>query len=250
MLLLLITLLSYFGSSSYIFEIFSHFKPQYLFLFLLSIGFFALFYQHKQLRKWLLISIIGFGLNALAIFPLYLPSKATVSTQAEPRQFSILLANVLSSNQSKQKFIQLIQEKQADFVVVLEGDTFWANALQEIRLDYPYQSVIPRNDNFGIALYSKHSLTNIHKVDFAKNDIPSITAVSHIGRQELQIIATHPFPPMNESFAQQQKSHFKALAEYIKKSKKSTVVAGDLNTAFWSSAYKNLIASSSLIEEK
>jgi len=49
---------------------------------------------------------------------------------------------------------------------------------------------------------------------------------------------------MNESFAQQQKSHFKALAEYIKKSKKSTVVAGDLNTAFWSSAYKNLIASS------
>ncbi len=246
LLLLLITLLSYFGSSSYIFEIFSHFKQQYLFLFLLSIGFFALFYRREQPRKWLLISLIGFSFNALAIFPLYLPSKVTASTQTESQQFSVLLANVLSSNQSKQKFVKLIQKKQADFVIALEIDRLWANALQEISSDYPYKIVIPRNDNFGIALYSKHSLTNIHKLDFAKNNIPSIASVAHIAGKEVQIIATHPFPPFTRSFAQQQKSHFRALSKYIKKSKSATVIVGDLNTAFWSSAYKDLIELSAL----
>jgi endonuclease/exonuclease/phosphatase (EEP) superfamily protein YafD len=236
--------LSFFGNYFYIFELLSHFKLQYLLLFLLSIGFFSLFYRHRGYKKWLVISMIGFALNASVIFPIYLPEKITIRTDS--RQFSLLLSNVLTSNQSKQKLIKLIQQQQADFVIALEVDRHWESGLKAIYSDYPYQSVIPRNDNFGIALYSKYPLENIQSIDFAKNGIPSISATVKLGGKEIQIIATHPLPPFNESFTLEQKLHFKALGKYVKGSENPIVVAGDLNTTVWSSAYDKLIALSNL----
>ena len=238
------TVLSFFGKYFYIFELLSHFKLQYLLLFLLSIGFFSLFYRHQRVKKWLVMSIIGFILNASVIFPIYLPEK--IITRIDSKQFSLLLSNVLTSNQSKQKLITLIRQQQADFVIALEVDTHWENELKMIYSDYPYQSVIPRNDNFGIALYSKYPLENIQSLDFAKNGIPSISATVKLEGKEIEIIATHPFPPFNKAFTLEQKLHFQALGKYIKGSENPVVVAGDLNTTVWSSAYKQLIALSNL----
>lgn len=245
LLLFIITLLSFWGHYFYIFELLSHFKQQYLFLFLLSIGFFSLFFRRKYTRKWLIVSIIGFSLNALVIFPLYLAPTA-LKTPTENKQFSLLLSNVLTSNPSKQKLVKLIQQQQPTFVIALEIDTLWANVLKEIKTDYPYQRVIPRSDNFGIALYSKHPFDHIDIVDFANNDIPSISATVKIDGKEIRIIATHPLPPFNEMFTLEQKDHFQALAQYINRNKTPIIVAGDLNTTFWSSAYKQLMTSSAL----
>jgi endonuclease/exonuclease/phosphatase (EEP) superfamily protein YafD len=246
LLLLIITLLSFGGNYTYIFELFSHFKPQYLFLFLLSIGFFSLCYQQVGAKKWLLISIFGFSLNAVVIFPLYLAPKTNASIKAESQKFSVLLSNVLTSNQSKQKLVTLIKKQQADIVVALEINTLWANALKIIKADYPYQSVIPRDDNFGIGIYSKHPLTQLNRLDFANNDLPSLTALVRLNGTEIQLIATHPLPPFNEIFAVEQKNHFQALAEYINQRKSPVIVAGDLNTALWSSAYKGLMTATGL----
>ena len=245
LLLLIITVLSFLGEYSYIFELFSHFKQQYLLLFLLSFGFFSLLYRHQSVKKWLVISIIGLTLNTAVIFPLYLSEKITIK-KSDSQQFSLLLSNVLTSNQSKQKLVKLIRRQQPDFVIALEIDTLWSNALEAIYSDYPYHSVIPRYDNFGIALYSKYPLENIHSIDFSKKGTPSILATVKLEGREIQIIATHPLPPFNESFTLEQKVHFQALGKYIKGSKNPVVVAGDLNTTVWSSAYKQLIASSNL----
>lgn len=243
LLLLLINLLSYFGRYSYFLEIFTHFKLQYFFLFLLSSVFFVLFYRQKKVKKWLLISLFGLSLNALAIAPIYIAPP--INTQANTT-FSLLLANVLSSNSSKAKFVRLIQKQQADFVVVLELSPQWARALKAVSSAYPYQKILPRLDNFGIALYSKHPLSNIQVHDFSQNGTPSITANSSISGKEVLLIATHPYPPLNQTFTKQQKSHFRAMRKFIRHSKKPVVLAGDLNTALWSVNYKNFITTSLL----
>jgi len=241
--LLLINLLSYFGAYYYIFEIFTHFKWQYLLLFLLSSLSFSFFYRRKTAKKWLLISLFGVSLNTIAIVPLHLAPPINLQTKND---FSLLMANVLSSNPSKAKFVNLIQQQAADFIVVLEVSPQWAAALKAIHLSYPYQKILPRHDNFGIALYSKHPLSNIQVHDFSQNQTPSISANSSINGKEVLLLATHPFPPMNQIITQQQKYHFDAISRFIKKSSKPVVLAGDLNTTQWSSAYKNFINSSSL----
>ena len=202
-----------------------------------------LFYRQKKAKRWLLISLFGLSLNTLAIAPIYIPPPNTQTNTT----FSLLLANVLSSNASKEKFVRLIQKQQADFVIVLELSPQWARALKAVSSAYLYQKILPRSDNFGIALYSKHLLSNIQIHDFSQNGTPSITANSSINGKEVLLIATHPYPPINQSFAEKQKIHFRSISQFVRHSKKPIVVlAGDLNTALWSSSYKNFITTSSL----
>ena len=131
----------------------------------------------------MLLSVLGLSINALAIAPIYIspaekPSEISPKTSPKKTTFSVLLSNVLSSNLSKNKLVTLVQQQAADFLVVLEVNYLWAKELEAIHSDYPYRKILPRADNFGIALYSKHPLTNIQIHDFAHNEIPSLTAHS------------------------------------------------------------------------
>jgi endonuclease/exonuclease/phosphatase (EEP) superfamily protein YafD len=232
-LLLIINAFSFLGEYDYLCELLTHFRLQYLVLFLVSSLFFIILFN----KKWLLLSLFGLLLNAIPVLSLYLPAEGHVA--GKNHEVSLLLANVLSSNQLYAALLNEIKRKKADIIVVLELTPQWANKLKTIDKNYPHQKLIPRSDNFGIGLYSKYPLENINTVDFAGNEIPSITASILIDKKHLNIIATHPFPPMNSALAEQQKIHLENLADYAKSKKgMAIVIAGDLNSTPWSPRYK------------
>jgi len=246
-LLFLINALSYLAGFHFGFELFSHFRYQYLWLFALSTLFFITVFN----KKWLAIALLGLLLNAIPVLSLCCFSiKFDTATAATTNKASLLLSNVLSSNKNYQLLLNAIDKHKPDFIVILELNPSWEKALQSLDEHYPFQKVIPRNDNFGIALYSKVSLTNIEVKDFAQNDIPSIIANAHLFDQELRIIATHPLPPMNAALAKQQQQHLENLARFIQNNKGSTLLAGDFNSTPWSPRYKNLIKKTGLINTR
>lgn len=251
-LLLIINLLSYLGEYHFLFELLTHFRLQYLVLFLVSSLFFIILFN----KKWLLVSLFGLLLNAIPVLSIYLPSETNAT--GKNNQISLLLTNVLTSNQSYGSLLKEIERKQADIIVVLELDYQWANELRTIDKEYPYQELIPRTDNFGIGLYSKYPLDNIQVMDFATNGIPSITASIRFDRNHLNIIATHPIPPMNGSLAEQQKLHLENLARFTQSKREISLsidtalllVAGDLNSTPWSPRYKKFMSSTGLINTR
>ena len=169
-LLLIINLFSYLGEYHFLFELLTHFRLQYLILFIVSSLFFIICFN----KKWLLFSLFGLFFNAIPVLSLYLPTE--VNATGKNNEVSLLLTNVLSSNQSYAALLNKIELKQADIIVVLELSSEWANELKTIDKSYPFQKLIPRNDNFGIGLYSKYPFEDIRVIDFATNGIPSITA--------------------------------------------------------------------------
>ena len=203
-------------------------------------------------KKWILFSIIGFLLNAFPVASLYFTSDFPAETKNKENTqiISVLLSNVFSSNNRYNLLLNQIETNKPDFIIVLELSPAWANALKPIEEYYPHNIVIPRNDNFGIALYSKQPLHDIEIHDFAQNSIPTISANYQINKstnKNLQIIATHPLPPINASLAEQQVVHLQKLASYINKQDKSQVLlAGDFNSTPWSPHYKNLIQQTNL----
>jgi endonuclease/exonuclease/phosphatase (EEP) superfamily protein YafD len=251
-LLLIINLFSYLGEYHFLFELLTHFRLQYLVLFLVSSLFFIILFN----KKWLLLSLFGLLFNAIPVLSIYLPSETTAT--GKNNQVSLLLTNVLTSNQSYGSLLKEIERKQADIIVVLELGYQWANELRTIDKKYPYQELIPRTDNFGIGLYSKYPLENIQVMDFASNGIPSITAGIQFDRNYLNIIATHPIPPMDESLAEQQKLHLENLANFTQSKREITasinttpvVIAGDLNSTLWSPRYREFMSSSGLINTR
>lgn len=251
-LLLIINLLSFLGEYHYRFELLTHFRLQYLVLFFVSSLFFTLLFN----KKWLFFSLLGLSFNAIPVFSIYLPTE--IDSTDKINETSLLLTNVLSSNHSYDALLKIIKLKQADIIVVLELTPLWEYELKTIGKQYPYQKLIPRRDNFGIGLYSKYPLKNIKVIDFASNDIPSITASIQFNKNHLNIIATHPIPPFNESFANQQKIHLESLALFTQSKKAKIhskdvsliVVAGDLNSTQWSPSYRKLIDSTDLINTR
>lgn len=247
-LLLLINLCSYFAEYHFVFELLTHFRVQYLVLFLLSSILFIVFFN----KKWLLLSLIGLSINATPVLSIYLP--ASVDASEKNHQVSLLLSNVLSSNQSYSALLHKIQQKQPDIIVVLELNHHWAKALKVIDQQYPYQKTLPQKGNFGIGLYSKYPCESVKVVDFANNGVPSITASVRFGEDYLNLIATHPIPPMNEKSAEQQIRHLENLAQFAQSNRDLTLsidkvpvlVAGDLNSTLWSPRYRNLTGLASL----
>ncbi len=247
-LLLIINLLSFLGKYHYRFELLTHFRLQYLVLFFVSSLFFTILFN----KKWLVFSLLGLCFNAIPVSSIYLPTE--IDSTEKKNEASLLLTNVLSSNQSYDVLLKIIKLKKADIIIVLELTPLWAYELKIIGKQYPYQKLIPRRDNFGIGLYSKYPLENITVIDFATNGIPSITASIRFNRNHVNIIATHPMPPFNEFFAKQQKKHLENIAvftqskEVITNSKDTAliIVAGDLNSTQWSPSYRRLMDSTDL----
>ncbi len=243
-LLFVINLLPYLAGFHFGFELFSHFRFQYLWLFAFS----TLFFIAVANKKWLSIALVGLLLNTIPVlsFCCFALTPGT-ATAAINHKTSLLLSNVLSSNRHYQSLLNEVQSHRPDFIILLEFSPAWQKALKPLDKHYPFQKLIPRNDNFGMALYSKFPLSNISVEDFAQNDIPSIHANAQIFQQELRIIATHPLPPMNAAMAEQQKKHLEQLATFITKNKNlPTLLAGDFNSTPWSPLYKKLITTTRL----
>jgi endonuclease/exonuclease/phosphatase (EEP) superfamily protein YafD len=251
-LLLIINLLSFLGQYHYRFEQLTHFRLQYLVLFFVSSLFFTILFN----KKWLFFSLLGLCFNAIPVLSIYLPTE--IDSTEKKNEASLLMTNVLSSNQSYDALLKIIKLKKADIIVVLELTPLWAYELKTIGKQYPYQKLIPRKDNFGIGLYSKYPLENTAVIDFATNGIPSITASIRFNRNHLNIIATHPLPPFNKSWAKQQKIHLENLALFTQSKKAKThskdttliMVVADLNSTQWSPSYRKLMDSTGLINTR
>ena len=247
-LLFVINLLPYLAGLHFGFELFSHFRFQYLWLFALS----SLFFIAVSNKKWLSIALVGLLLNAMPVLSFCcFPITSGTATAATTHKTSLLLSNLLSSNRHYQSLLDEVQSHRPDFIVLLEFSPAWQKALKPLDKHYPFQKRIPRNDNFGMALYSKFPLSNIEVNDFAQNGIPSISATAHLYHQSLQLIATHPLPPMNANMAQQQDIQLENLAHFIQQeSKQATLLAGDFNSTPWSPRYQKLINASGLVNSR
>ena len=154
--------------------------------------------------------------------------------------------NVLTSNTEYIKLVEQVLTENPDVVLLQEVDALWMTQLDQLRAKYPYQIEVPRNDNFGMALFSKIQISDyeIHRLsDF---ELPNIEAKLNMDGIEFRMIATHPPPPINQSYFDARNSQFENIATWVKSDALPTIVVGDLNTTIWSDSYQILLSQTGL----
>lgn len=237
----LFSLTGYLGNFHRYLELTSHFKLQYLVVGLIGLIFFAV-----RRRKWLsLISLFCVALNLAVIVPWYIPQPTDARVPAGT-PIRVLLANVLTSNQQYSKIISLVEKNSPDIAVFLEVNEVWAKQLEAIKDILPYSLVYPREDNFGIALYSKVALKNPIYESFADEDVISLLADVSLSNQVISIVATHPLPPTNQEYFSRRNIQLEKISQYVQQLKTPHLVVGDLNATMWSPYYKQFIQQSGL----
>ena len=101
--------------------------------------------------------VLSFGYTFYLIFP-YTPlaePRSLTTTQTTPGAVSILTANVYMENEEVGALKRMIDEINPDILLLLETNQRWIDQLDEIRQAYQYQVEVPKQNTYGMALYSK-----------------------------------------------------------------------------------------------
>jgi len=154
--------------------------------------------------------------------------------------------NVHRANRRTGAAIDHVRGRRPDVLAVLEVDDHWATALADLADVLPHRLIVPRPDNFGIALLSRWPLADARVAEFTATGFPSIVATVRHEAGDFRFIATHPYPPFDGPATEQLVEHLDAVAAEAAASTLPCVVAGDLNATPWSRAFRRLIAATGL----
>ena len=232
------TFFAFFSKFSFLADICSQFRVQYfLFAFIALI----VFYLAKSTKELVYMAFVSFLINAFCILNcLKLPDFVN------HYDTSVGVVNLLTSNKNYEKVRSELLDKDVDILVILEIDDIWSSKLHDVKSNYDFTYELSREDNFGIALYSKIPIKSLQKVNAGTLDVPIISAVCDFDGHEVEILGVHTTPPMSSEYFKNSSKMLENIAEYVKNSERDVIIAGDFNTTFFSNNYKNFLKVSDL----
>ena len=235
-----------FGSLHLIFEVLSHFQVQYLFFSSLSVVFFALIQQ----KTWFRASILSFLLAFIQVVPWYFGGLKGDSSATESAK--ILISNVNTANRGYREVMALVNGQNPDIVGLIEVSKLWLNKLSELEKTYPYTIFHPRDDNFGLAIFSRHPLSEKSVKIFGRSAVPTLVCKIEKNGKKSNFILTHALPPLSLRWFKQRIDQLEDLGGYLANTHKNepTVVAGDFNLAMFSPFHGAFESASKLLNTR
>ncbi|MEM7811817.1 MAG: endonuclease/exonuclease/phosphatase family protein [Planctomycetota bacterium] len=217
------------------------FVPQYLF----AAAVFTAVFAAAGDRRWR----NGAGLVFVAVALLWgRPAFApTGVAETDGPRVRLLSTNVLTSNRDGGAFLDLVRRSQPDVIVALEVDRRWAATLEGLAAEYPFRRVVPRDDNFGIALLSRYELADLTTV--MHDGVPVIRATVETATP-FTLFARHPLPPVGAENWRSRNRHLEDLAVETAAADCPVVVAGDLNLPPWSPFFRDLLREGRLCDSR
>jgi endonuclease/exonuclease/phosphatase (EEP) superfamily protein YafD len=236
----LVTVTGFLGRLWWIFELTSHFRLHLV----VSLGAIAVVWAMK--RRWGMAAICGVGaaVNATLVLSVLWPAEKTESQGGTRLRLAAI--NVHTENKRSDLVLEFLQSADADVILLMEVNERWMNALEPLRTKYAQVIAQPREDNFGIALFSRLPLTNSEVVEFGKAEVPSIVTTLGVGEQEVFLLVTHPLPPGSAEYARLRNEQFREIAARVRRCAMPAIVLGDLNSTSWSPYFADLLRDSGL----
>ncbi|MEO0796059.1 MAG: endonuclease/exonuclease/phosphatase family protein [Verrucomicrobiota bacterium] len=212
----------------------SHFRIQYA-LGLAILGLLLLIF-----RRWVnaAIILVFAVINGFLLVPLFVGGSFE-STHDGPI-LRVMAYNVNTSQGKPQEAKQVIESFDPDVLVLAEVSARWLGELKPLLEKYPYSRAVPRDDNFGIGLYSKFPLEEIAVEYLAAASVPTIMADVEWAGDKVRVIATHPLPPIGGQYSWNRNQQILELSSMVPQSG-PTLVVGDLNITRWDANFAPLL---------
>jgi endonuclease/exonuclease/phosphatase (EEP) superfamily protein YafD len=239
-LLCSVTVTGFLARFWWVFELTSHFRVQ------LAVALVALVVVWAMKRRWRMAAICGVGaaVNATLVFSVLWPPENT-----EPQggaRLRLAAINVHTENERSDLVLEFLQSANADIILLMEVNERWMNALVSLHTNYAQVIAQPREDNFGIALFSRLPLTSSEVVELGKAELPSLAATIEVGGRKVFLLGTHPLPPGSAEYARLRNEQFREIATLVRRCNMPAIVLGDLNCTSWSPYFADLLRDSGL----
>jgi len=242
MVTMVCSILSCFGEMSWFLDLFTHFKLQYFLTLVVMGGIVSL-----KNMKWGLILLPFIFLNGVDIMSIHFGGQKNIDLVKTTKIMSI---NLLSSNTQFEAVADYISSKEPDILILQEITSNWKSMLEQNLQQYSTRLVILREDNFGIAVYSKVDMIDLTEMYYQDNRLPSISGNFFMGDTQVSLIATHPLPPIGYENAKKRNAQLYDLSSHVIELDTEVIVVGDLNTSSFSSHFKHLLKAANLVDSR
>lgn len=198
-----------------------------------------------RITGWLDAAALVTLINLCTIAP-----DLSASTRALPAgaPLRVLLLNVHTQSTGYDDVSRLIADTHPDVVALVEVDRVWLEKLAPAVASYPQRFEHPRNDNFGLALYARSTLTAT--AEDLGSLLPSAVATLDVQGTPLAIVLTHPLPPVSGAALDLMYSQFGAIGARVRELGPRVVVMGDFNATPWSRPFQRLVAATGLCDSR
>ncbi|MEK6479683.1 endonuclease/exonuclease/phosphatase family protein [Catalinimonas sp. 4WD22] len=230
--------LGFLGRHSWLLDLFTHFRVYFLLYFFLLL---IISFIRKQ-KVAFLINALPSLFIITSLYKFYFPAPDESGEQG----LKVCSINLLSSNHQYEEVIRYIEEENFDIVLFLEFNKRWAEALSGLDNTYPYTQKLIREDNFGIGLMSKLPLGDSRELVLSKANMPTLVSSVRYEDRVLQIIGTHPVPPVGAFQFEARNEQFQKLNQLLKDSEAEILLMGDLNCSSFSPNFERITEGTSL----
>ncbi len=198
------------------------------------------------MRGYFDAALLGTLVHLLAIAPELCLRPRPIPRDGVPLR--VLVVNVHTRSTSFDAVRALIDDVRPDVVGLVEADQRWIDGVAPAVAGFAGRLEEPRDDNFGLALYTRAPLVGtVERLDAAW---PSAVAALPVGGATVTLLLTHPLPPVSAAALDAQQVHFDAVARRVRTLAGPVVVMGDLNATPWSRPYRRLLAGSGLCDSR
>ncbi|MGE0200432.1 MAG: endonuclease/exonuclease/phosphatase family protein [Candidatus Melainabacteria bacterium] len=237
---------------TFLLELASHFPAQYAALALL-LGLLA-----WRVRRMSLVIMCGVTLLITLgqVLPYVLPAvlpPAQPAKTAYSKKFRVMQVNLHVSNNRYADVANNIRRENPNVVALEELSQEWANMIaSELKPEYPYQVMFPREDAFGVGLISKTPVESFEQRFYGDLEsirvLPVPALVVELASPVLRIVVAHPPPPFTLRMFEGRNRYLNAMAEHAAHLGEtgSVVLMGDLNMTPWSGYYRQFVVESTL----
>lgn len=242
-LLLITVLLPFVRHDYWIFRICEYPRYQKLLLCLLFIGILLAFGNYNSLLHHitLYLMVLSAGYLLYQIWP-YLPlgQKEVISIPSgnKNEQIRIYTCNVLQDNRDYSRVKAQVEQLKPDLIFLLETDEGWHQAVhQDWGERYPHTLLAPKDNTYGLLLYSKLPFQRAAIQYLVEEEVPSVDLVVELPcGQPVQIWGLHPKPPVpgEDDRSTAKDKELMKIALKAEKSELPVIVMGDLNDVAWS----------------
>jgi endonuclease/exonuclease/phosphatase (EEP) superfamily protein YafD len=204
--------------------------------------------RREPLRALLCVALLAAGALRLAPY-MGLPSAPPTSTEGRS-SVRLLVANLWCEREPTPAFAALLEREQPDLLAVIELTPAWHAELERFRERWPHRLVQVRDDPFGLALYSRWPLEELHLGPLGAEGYAFALARVRHPAGELSCAVAHPRAPQHPRGWYGRNDYLGAVAEMLRAAPAPRVLAIDSNATPWSGEMRSLVSRTGLLDAR
>jgi endonuclease/exonuclease/phosphatase (EEP) superfamily protein YafD len=152
--------------------------------------------------------------------------------RSKPPRLCVMSANLLMVNTDTDGIIGEVLAAKPDVLLLQEYTAGWHAAMQEkLAAEYPYSSVVMREDSFGIAMYSRRPFAGEvdQRFPLGRAGVEQMRAEIDVEGVRIALYNVHLLPPRTLLYAGEHRLQVADLLDALKREPHPYIVSGDFN---------------------